>query len=891
MNVFNKVTLKSLKKNKTRTIVTIIGIVLSSAMICAVTTFASSLYNYALQNAIYVDGDWHASAFDTDFDTCKDIMDNKQVDKTASAQHIGYSRLEECDNEYKPYIYVMGVCDDFEKTMPVHITRGNYPTSVDEILLPEHLHENGGIIYSIGSLITLDIGKRTLDNCQLNQYNPCYTYDENGDSVLNNETLAIEFTKTYKVVGFYERPSFEEYTAPGYTALTLAHGGDFRYDIWFRMKNAKDVYEFVEQNQFGGTFNGSVLRYSGVSRYSGFNSMLTSLAAIVILLIMFGSISLIYNAFSISVAERTKQFGLLSSIGATKKQLRKMVLSEALMVSAVGIPLGILSGVGGIAITLLIIGHKFESIIGFPLPLRVNVSLISIIIAVVVSLLTVLLSAVIPSVRATRVSAIEAIRQSKDINVKAKNIRTPKLLYKFFGLPGMLANKYYKRSRKKYRSTIISLFMSIVLFVSASAFTENLTKAVDDSYGAVKYDISLYAYESEHNGITPDKLLSELKKDDALKKIAYGIGLSFQASLSTSDANKEYIEYYKDETDKSDRVDVHTNIKFIDDDSFIQLLENNSLDKSDYFDKSAPLAVAVDGKTLFDEDIGKYTSYSVLKNTRTDMVVTTTKDIEGYYLSDAYTDDNGERMLVYLNFNNEDDVMTVKESDISVEYPLSVSGVIYDAPFYTDVNSRLTLIYPYSMRDLVFESDYFKDAFVSYYIITDDHVKTSEHIKDTMYDLGLSDFRSVNEAADEDQQRSIVTIIRVFAYGFIVLISLIAAANVFNTISTNINLRRREFAMLKSVGMTSKGFNRMMNYECVLYGTRALLLGIPVSVGISYLIHLAMLEGYQKQFLPPVSAICVSAFSVFIVVFITMMYSMSKIKKDNPIDALKNENL
>lgn len=891
MNIFNKVTLQSLKKNKTRTIVTIIGIVLSASMICAVTTFASSLYNYALQNAIYVDGDWHASVFDADFDTCKDIMDNKQVEKTASAQQIGYSKLAECENKYKPYIYVMGANDGFAKIMPIHITRGSYPTSVDEILLPEHLHENGGITYTIGSLITLDIGKRMLDNYQLTQYNPCYIYDENGDSVLNNETLAVEFTKTYKVVGFYERPSFEEYTAPGYTALTLAHGGDFNYDIWFKMKNAKDVYSFVEQNQYGGVFNGSVLRYSGVSRYSGFNSMLTSLAAIVILLIMFGSISLIYNAFSISVAERTKQFGLLSSIGATKKQLRKMVLGEAFIVSAVGIPLGILSGVGGIAITLLIIGHKFESIIGFPLPLRVNVSLISIIIAIAVSLLTVLLSAVIPSVRATKVSAIEAIRQSKDINVKAKNVKTPKLLYKLFGLPGMLANKYYKRSRKKYRATVISLFMSVVLFVSASAFTENLTTAVDNSYGAVKYDISLYAYESEHNGVTPDKLLSELKKDGAVKEIAYANALSFSASISTSDANKEYISYYKDSMDKSDKVDVHTNVRFVDDASFIQLLEKNSLDKSDYFDKSSPLAVAVDGRTVFDEDIGKYTSYSVLKNTRTDMTVTTTKDIEGYYISDAYTDENGERMLVYLNSDNEDDVITVKESDVSVEYPLSVSGVIYDTPFYTDVNSRLTLIYPYSMKDYVFESNFFKDIFISYYIITDDHVKTSENIKDTMYDLGLSEFRSVNEAADEDQQRSIVTIIRVFAYGFIVLISLIAAANVFNTISTNINLRRREFAMLKSVGMSSGGFNRMMNYECILYGTRALLFGVPVSVGISYLIHLAMLEGYQKPFIPPISAICISAFSVFIVVFVTMMYSMSKIKKDNPIDALKNENL
>ena len=130
-----------------------------------------------------------------------------------------------------------------------------------------------------------------------------------------------------------------------------------------------------------------------------------------------------------------------------------------------------------------------------------------------------------------------------------------------------------------------------------------------------------------------------------------------------------------------------------------------------------------------------------------------------------------------------------------------------------------------------------------------------------------------------------------FSYGFIVLISLIAAANVFNTISTNISLRRREFAMLKSVGMTQKGFNKMMNFECLLYGSHALLFGLPVSCGVTYLIYLAIMEGFETTFHLPWTAIGIAVLSVFLVVGATMMYSMSKVKKDNPIDALKNENL
>ena len=161
------------------------------------------------------------------------------------------------------------------------------------------------------------------------------------------------------------------------------------------------------------------------------------------------------------------------------------------------------------------------------------------------------------------------------------------------------------------------------------------------------------------------------------------------------------------------------------------------------------------------------------------------------------------------------------------------------------------MIYPMSLRDNVLSVETFLNNGYSYYITTDTHVETMNAIDETLSDLGLERLRTQDIAALEEENRNIVIIIQVFAYGFIILISLIAAANVFNTISTNIALRRREFAMLKSVGMTAKGFNRMMNFECILYGTRALLFGLPVSVGISYLIHLAVSEGYQKDFTLP----------------------------------------
>ncbi len=898
MNVFHKVTLQSLKKNKTRTIVTIIGIILSAAMICAVTTFASSIYHYAYENAVYTNGDWHSSAEDVDLETLKQIKNEHKIETSVYAQQLGYAKIDGCANENKPYLFVLGASEDFEKMMPVHITSGNYPASSSEILIPNHLYENGGVELNIGDTIELALGKRMLDGYPMGQYNPYYVYDENNETIPSGEKLVVDETRSYTVVGFYERPSFENYTAPGYTAITIADkdaGEQYNYNVWFKMNKIKEVYSFMEDNQLPGKTNSSVLRYSGISRYESFNSMIISLAVIVIALIMFGSIALIYNAFSISVAERTKQFGLLSSVGATKKQLRRMVVTEALIVSAIGIPFGIASGVGGIGITLIFVGNKFQAFVGYPIPLKLNVSVLSLAVAVVIALLTVLISAVVPSKRATKISAIEAIRQSKDIHTKTKKIRTSKLVYKVFGLPGMLANKYYKRSRKKYRATVLSLFMSVVLFVSAAAFTRALTESVSDSFGYVGYDILIYGYEDEFEKTTVNDLLSALKKDKGVNQVAYTQSSSFFVTVPPNKVSKDFLEYYAKTEDLSvseiNGVGVYTNFKFVDDETYKALLRSYKLNEEEYFDPNTPRAIVVDNRVVFDSGLGKYTSYNVLKSKSTDITITVQREFEGYYLDRETVDEEGNTRYVFENPKVPGDSMTLTKEEAFEEKVAEIGEIIYDPPFYLDVNSRLAMIYPISLRDSVLSAETFLDSGYNYYITTDTHAETIGAVEDTLSNLGLAKLRVHDIAAAEEENRNIVTIIQVFAYGFIILISLIAAANVFNTISTNISLRRREFAMLKSVGMTTQGFNRMMNFECVLYGTRALLFGLPVSVGVSYLIHLAVSEGYQKDFTLPWVALGIAVLSVFLVVFVTMMYSMSKIKKDNPIDALKNENL
>ena len=910
MNVFNKVTLASLKKNRTRTVVTIIGIMLSAAMICASTTFVASMQNFVLRYTVYKTGGWHGAVYDAAYKDYEDIGGSGKVASATYAQALGYARINSA-NERKPYLYVLGgdAASGYFKTMPVHLLLGTLPKDSTEIILPEHLTSNDKVNYTLGDTVTLDVGDRTLDGKRLGQDTPVYTYDSKTHTeVMSSERLENTEPRTYTVVGIYERPAFEDYAAPGYTALTAADTKSAEQSpihCYFKLQKPAGVYDFMKEmgytQEYGYAYNTKVLLYSGAARFDSFLTAFYSLAAIIIALIVFGSVSLIYNAFSISVSERTRQFGLLSSVGATKKQLRKMVLFEALAVSAVGIPLGILVGIGGIGITLLLIGDKFSSIVRADIPMRICVSWQAVVIAVAIALVTVLISAWIPSKRATGVSAVEAIRQSMDIKVSGRPVRTSKLAYKLFGLPGVLAGKHYKRNRKKYRTTVVSLFMSIVLFVSATAFTDFMTESIEGGLASDAFDLTYEAKLEESDTMTPDELQELFLSEQHVTGGAYVKKRFMQGEIAREYVTDTYVDRFADfgREDKEANpktVGISGYLHFVADAEFNKLLKKYNLKEADYYDKKNPLGIALDKSVRLDHQAGKYVTLDTLVGDRCVIEGFYYAEIDGYYRADFRTDESGREFVIYQRYGNENDTIEIpyEESFAEHAYTLRSEKTIEETPFYISRSTPVSLhmIYPYSMLESVIPKaalNNFRNT--EFFLTSDNHAASFENLATVLTENGLSSRQLFDYAANAETNRNVVTIIRVFAYGFIVLISLIAAANVFNTISTNISLRRREFAMLKSVGMTQKGFRRMMNYECLLYGSKALLLGLPVSCGITYLIYRAVTTAYETSFHLPWAAIGIAVLSVFLVVFATMMYSMSKVKKDNPIDALKNENL
>lgn len=942
MSIFHKVTLRYLKENRTRTLVTIVGIILSAAMFTAVTTSISSLRHYLIQSTIYNEGNWYGSAYDLSMKEKEQLASDSRTVQSVSMELLGFADLKESINEDKPYLCVQGIQADFTDMMPIHLIKGRLPENKSEILLPEHLKDNGGIDWTVGDKLSLNLGTRVNNHGEFLTNHTAYqnsededSYETSEDGEILTERLIPGESHHYTVVGIYERPNYEEYHAPGYTALTIAeNNSSHTYNLYLRTAPGRDAANklqqmFNEMDNIAWELNYNLLRIYGYSGESPYNQVLYTLGAILILIIMFGSISLIYNAFSISVSERTKQFGLLASIGATKRQLINSVLFESLFLSIIGIPLGMLSGLLGIGITFYFVRDMLESGLGYygdsyqmmrlslifgpakNVSLGLHPSFGALTISVLVALLTVLISAYIPAQRAMKKSAIDAIRQSNDISIRSKKVKTSRLTQKLFGFEGTLATKNYKRNRRKYRATVISLFLSVVLFISTSSFCAYLSVSTGTVLGNKSFDIA-YVLDPD-SGVSPDTLLSELSEPENVTASTYAIREYFDCAVKTSDLDSGLLDFQRREEEQwnneyQEYEDTSTNATFffLADKDFRSYLQELNLSEEEFFDPQNPKAVAVDSLRVYSNVDQKYHQFSAFTaGTQTEINLYPTRRRENYDNGGIYRDENGIAVCDFYHQGPDDEMITIPRDEACFKLPLALGAVVQQAPpFFPDDDDWLRLFYPYSMIDSVFSE---LEEGVSYYQVPDtpiakntetelffqckNHTLTAADMTKRLKDKGLNTSSLVDYTASQESDRAMITVINVFSYGFITLISLIAAANVFNTISTNINLRRREFAMLKSIGMTPKAFSKMMNFECLLYGFKGLLYGLPVSFIITWMIYRAVGQGLVTSFFIPWYSIAIAVGSVFLVVFITMLYSMRKIQKENTIDTLKNENL
>lgn len=873
MNILNKLTCNYLKLNKKRTLVTIIGIILSGAMISAVTTLAVSFQSFLIEYEKDRSGSWEAIFKEVSYSNLKYIENNNQFEDTFASSNLYMAQNE---YSYEEYLRIDQYDEDAIEKFGEKLLNGKMPQNSDEIALSKSFFDGKDNEPKIGDKITLNVGyleeNKEIDMAKAND-------------ITDNLEFVKTGTKTYTITGIINRPYFESsgdfYTA-GITIMDKSTlNEDTKLNVAVITKNPKEIYKITEElcdcigaiksgqedeeKEYNISYNTALLSYMGVNDTAGFNEMLYSVCGVLIAVIMGGSIMVIYNSFAISVSERKKQFGMLSSVGATRKQVRKSVVYEGAILGIIGIPVGILCGIGGIGITLKIVNGLLKPIFdSYSWNLQLVVSWPAILIAVVLIAFTIYMSVVLPARRASRIIPIDAIRQTDDVKVKSKKLKTPKFIYKIFGMEGTIALKNLKREKKRYRTTVISLVVSIVLYISISGFVGYMYTGFDSLYATVDYDFSVSLYGRS------------LKANEELNQIYTKINSMYDVNKLSS--VQTFVMKADVPADKLDK-----NLK--------KLIDETEYYKENYYDANKnTYRIDILPVILNEEEFNRYAKeIGVSKLADSEAIIIN----KGNWISNLGMEtnvlkykENDELTLISYSGNDENVIEktnSMKIAKLTEKIPMGLEEN-YNFGCYAIVSEK------YFEKLKSFENvNYLLNKKV--YIDAKNITNVNEQLKDIRTECNIIEMNINNVSEEILISKNLKAVIEIFLYGFIALISAIGISNIFNTISTNINLRRREFANLKSIGMTDKQFKRMLDLECVFYGSKALLFGVPLGILICYLINIGFGNGIEFIFRLPWFSIIVSIIAVYAVVYITMIYSSRKMRKENIIEALRTDNI
>ena len=791
MKILNHLTLKHLSMNKKRTLVTIIGIVLSTALMVGIGLLVSTFLSAMQKDALRYTGPYYASFLNVTNNDAEAIKANVNIDAYYSYGVVGYSVVES-DNFYKPYLYVVSGNENILKKED--LTEGRLPLNDEEIILPNHLENKK---YKLNDTITLDIGVRQLDDEEVidNNISLRVIYDEENHKEVIKEKIIKQKTKTYKMVGFYNRSSFEPYHAPGYMAYTYNSNTSFN-NVYVTYKNVKKTYDYTDEicsslKEVKCETNDNLLYYYGVSHYDNVNTSLIIIMTIVLSLLSFGSFIVIYNSFAISTMERKKSFGLYSSLGATPKQLRYTVFFEAFVVGVIGIILGILGSFLGIYIVILILNHLLKNALTFNLVFTVNP--LYVIIPLIFMIVTIFISVYLPAKKASKISPISLIRENDEIKIPKRKFKTP-------------------------NSTYLSL----------------LLKAINME-DVPHYD--LYVLSSD------DTKIEEIRKNPL---VTHSYKMKSDTFVIKTDKISSMInENYKDYLGNTDSMS--TTFMVFDEDSFIKIKENFGISQD------VPIFYNQASYTVYSNNRRKSYQIAVFKN-----------NISTLNICDM-TESACEDVNVVMT-NKQDDFISALKMPTPVI--MVSSKMVANSSLIKSYHNDVNILYAFS------------DEYEKLYNELSESYKSDKEF--TLYATKI-ELKQMNDT---------ILALKILFYGFITLVTLIGVTSVFNTIYTSIHLRQKEFAMLRSVGLSPKGFNRMLFFESLFFGLKSLLYSLPVSFIMIYLINLSTDGLYDfGHIIVPYKAILIAILGVFILILMTTLYSARKIKKENILDALKDENI
>lgn len=830
MNILNKLTIKDLKLNRKRTIGTLIGIILSSLLITVVGEMFYTMQNTMIQTSIQQDGYYHIKLFNVNKEEVETIKENNNFSHSEVTYDLGQAVIK-VNGESYPFFHLYSMSKETADYLKYEVTQGRFPNNSNEIVIDEQFSKDNN--FKIGNKI------------KVQHY---YILDENGNYIADNDHELKEIHTTAKIedefviVGyvkeFYNVITTGEDADKIYMYLTLNNVNDYN-------KNIDDLLgiENFERNGKSYELNGNLLGWEVFSNMDKL-PLIYELGSIIILIILITSVFAIRNSFAISTNEKVKTYGMLSSIGATKKQIKNMVLFEGMYLGIIGIPIGSILGSFSTWILVQIINNISinAGIFSNELHLHYKFSFIPILIAILIGIIMIYLSIRKSAKEASRVMPIQSIRNFDNLSSNKIKLNVPKWIKKNFKIGGVLAYKNLKRNKKKYRVTVVSLTISVFIFITVSFIINYVMNMANKNFGDKEYNVIVRDTDGIFSNSENLKILEGLEKSVTEYKLASSITeknghfivLDPNHAVFKDIVNTYVINKYEDFKDG-----IATTLLIYDDNYFEMLAQKINKDFDNIKDKA--------------------------------IVVNKTRDI------------NIKDKTIYREVVDYQEGDTIKLTDINSnsEIDYKIGAIIDEEPIGYEGKSVNTLM-------IIVNKNYFNVGLKpnTIYYESSNPNELIKNIEATNLNVSVNNLNEQFEIT-----KAILTIVSICTYSFIAIITLIGITSVFNTISSNMQLRRREFANLKSIGMTKKEFNNMIYLESIFYSSKSLIIGIILGVICSYIVYKIIATQWDFGYMFPIVPICISVVFVISIVLIIMKYSISKINKQNIIETIRNENI
>lgn len=886
MSITKKLALRHLKQNKTRSVLTVLGITISVVMLTVIFTCATSFAHYYGERAINTNGNWHFFV-KTDYESAK-----KYLLSDSSLKDIGFEKdLSTEEQSYKIYsdkanyirtgtIY-QGDAQYIKDTVTCKYD-GALPKSDNEIMVEQSLIKNNGLELKIGDEIKIAVGSRLKGDFVILPIKGNYQFGERFEK---------EKDETFKVVGILHDNEPTERGAiirgmSDFKSKNLVAYGKIKKITPFSYIKINGIYD-----KFGFT---KKKREFNVGENTGFlNSRLafsidkndlpqvlklTAIGIVVFAVIFVSSFAMIYNSFALSVGEQIKYLGMLSSVGATRKQKKKTLYFEGAILGGIGIILGIVLGLLATFISQSAMNAKIVSIMeGYNNNIKysTHISLCVLCLIVILAALTVFVSIISPVQKAARITAIDAIRKTDEIKRKGK-IRTPFIITKLFGFEGDIAFKNLRRNGRKSRTIIACICICAVLFLSCNYFCETFKEASNLDY-EIPYQL-MYQYSAESKAQL-EKARNYLKTNKRVKRF-YSIWEDWysilRGDINPYDNSRLYDMSFQNESIFVDKYkfiatqDITYTAHLIDDEDFNALCKKNGIDYKKYYspDKDGSIkTIIINGIDRNDEPIfnnnllGKTIGCYDIDSEKTER--------------ENKLDEDGNQVYFYY-----------KTGCTSIYKFCDFIKYDKDNPICNLESDGVAFYAPKSVYDKLYNDD--DDFYFDYGIETDEPYKVEKE---------LNDYLSENEA-DGDvyniyywtmKEKSIISAVQFLSYAFILLITLITVFNIINTMTAQIAGRKKELAMLKSVGMTPKEFKKMLIFESMFYGLFGLLFGVPLSLVINRVVGYIISKDNPIPFSVNIWLYLIACVAVFVIIGLTMIYSLKLIKNNSIIDSLKDD--